>query len=131
MSQIDVMKQLIRTHNELEVYQIAFKTALKIHQLTIHFPIEERYSLTDQIRRSSRSVAANLAEAYRKRRYPRAFISKLSDAEGEAAETQAWLQFAHSFRYISEYEEQQLSSLYDQIIGKIVRMINAPEKWSF
>ena len=128
--EIDVMKQIIRTHNELEVYQIAFKTAQKIHQLTIHFPIEERYSLTDQIRRSSRSVAANLAEAYRKRRYPKAFISKLSDAEGEAAETQVWLQFARSFGYLSQDEEQQLSSLCDQIIGKIVTMINAPEKWS-
>jgi len=124
------MKKMIRTHNELEVYQIAFKTAQKIHQLTIHFPIEERYSLTDQIRRSSRSVAANLAEAYRKRRYPKAFVSKLSDAEGEAAETQVWLQFARSFGYLSQDEEQQLSSLYDQIIGKIVTMINAPEKWS-
>ncbi|GET24173.1 four helix bundle protein [Prolixibacter sp. NT017] len=92
--------------------------------------MEERYSLTDQIRRSSRSVAANLAEAYRKRRYPKAFVSKLSDAEGEAAETQVWLQFARSFGYLSQDEEQHLSSLYDQIIGKIVTMINAPEKWS-
>lgn len=115
------MKKMIRTHNELQVYQIAFSTALKIHHLTIHFPIDERYSLTDQIRRSSRSVAANLAEAYRKRRYPKAFVSKLSDAEGEAAETQVWLQFACSFGYLSENDEQELSSLYDQIIGKIER----------
>jgi len=130
LNKIAQMKQIIRTHNQLEVYQIAFQTALKIHQLTIHFPMEERYSLTDQIRRSSRSVASNLAEAYRKRRYPKAFISKLSDAEGEAAETQVWLQFAHSFGYLSENDEQELSSLYDQIIGKIVTMINTPEKWS-
>ena len=84
----------IRSHRELEVYQMALDAAMKIFEVSKNFPPEERYSLTDQIRRSSRSVCANLAEAWRKRRYEGAFISKLSDSEAEAAETQTWLEFA-------------------------------------
>jgi len=87
-------KKLIRTHHDLDVYQMAFDLAMRIFEESNCFPNEERYSLTDQVRRSSRSVCANLAEAWRKRRYQASFISKLSDAEAEAAETQAWLEFA-------------------------------------
>ena len=82
----------IREHTELEVYKKAFDAAMLIFEMSKKFPKEETYSLTDQIRRSSRSVCANLAEAWRKRRYKAAFIAKLSDAESEAAETQVWLE---------------------------------------
>src|SRR5450432_1487447 len=87
-------KKEIRRHTDLEVYQRAFAAAMRLFELSRRFPSEERYSLTDQGRRSSRSVCGNLAEAWRKRRYPAAFVSKLSDSEGEAAETQVWIQFA-------------------------------------
>ena len=82
------MNQRIKTHEDLEVYRLAFKAAMKIFELSKNFPAEERYSLTDQIRRSSRSVCSNLAEAWRKRRYRAAFLAKLNDSEAEAAETQ-------------------------------------------
>ena len=84
----------ITTHRDLEVYKNAFADAMAIFQLSKRFPPEEKYSLTDQIRRSSRSVNSNMAEAWRKRRYEGSFIAKLSDAESEAAETQVWLEFA-------------------------------------
>ncbi len=99
--------------------------------MTKDFPKEELYSLTDQIRRSSRSVCANIAEAFRKRRYPRSFISKLSDVESEAAETQTWLDFALSCNYIDEEKNQQLNKTYDNILGKLVNMSLNPEKWSW
>src|SRR6478735_8278887 len=95
-----VMSERIRTHRDLEVYAIAFDAAMKIFELSKSFPKEETYSLTDQVRRSSRSVCANLAEAWRKRRYEKAFISKLSDSESEAAETQVWLEFATKCGYM-------------------------------
>lgn len=114
---------------ELTVYQTALAVVLKIHALTKHFPPEERYSLTDQIRRSSRSVCANLAEAWRKRRYRAAFIAKLSDCEAEAGETQVWLEIAARLDLITEIQFQELDQQYDHIIGMIVRMLDAPEKW--
>ncbi len=85
---------LINNHEELAVYQIAFETAMTIFEISKSFPTEEKYSLTDQIRRSSRSVCANLAEAWLRRRYQGSFLSKLNDAEAEAAESQVWLKFA-------------------------------------
>lgn len=108
---------------------MAFKAALEIFELTKTFPKEEKYSLTDQIRRSSRSVCANLAEAFRKRKYPKAFIAKLSDSEGEAAETQVWLEFSYKHKYINELNYKQLTLEYNHIIGKLVIMANQPEKW--
>ena len=87
-------KKPIRSHHELEVYRLAFDCAMRVFALTKGFPVEERYSLTNQIRRSSRSVCANITEAWRKRRYEAAFVSKLSDAEAEATETQTWIQFS-------------------------------------
>ena len=84
----------IATHKDLRVYQAAFLAAMDIYKLSKSFPVEEKFSLTDQVRRSSRSVCANLAEAFRKRRYPKNFVSKLSDCEAEAAETHVWLDFA-------------------------------------
>jgi four helix bundle protein len=93
------------------------------------FPIDERYSLTDQIRRSSRSVCANMAEAWRKRRYGPAFISKLSDAEAEVAETQVWIEFAVKCGYLSPSAARPIYQSYEQILRTIVGMINHPETW--
>ncbi|HAF30866.1 MAG TPA: four helix bundle protein [Bacteroidales bacterium] len=119
----------ITKHTELEVYKKAFEAALEIFELSKKFPKEEKYSLTDQIRRASRSVCSNLAEAFRKRRYPKAFISKLSDSEGEAAENQVWLEFSYNHSYISLEDFDRLTLVYDHIIGKLVVMSNQPEKW--
>ena len=124
-----IEKKLIRTHFDLEVYQTAFGLAMKIFQESKSFPKEERYSLTDQVRRSSRSVCANLAEAWRKRRYEASFLSKLSDAEAEGAETQVWLEFAVQCGYLEVEAAQELSTSYDTILGKIVTLINNPQPW--
>jgi four helix bundle protein len=122
-------KKKINTYRDLDVYKMAMDGAMRIFEITKSFPAEEKYSLTDQIRRSSRSVCANIAEAWRKRRYKLSFISKLSDAETEADETQVWLEFAQRCGYIGEQEAVALMKLYDNIIGKIVRMIDNPNPW--
>lgn len=124
------MKRLIRTHEDIDVYQIAFKAAMLIYELSKKFPKTETYSMTDQIRRSSRSVCANTAEAFRKRRYEKAMIAKFSDAEAEAAETQVWLDFALSCKYLSPDSHTHLKQQYDFIIGKIVLILKQPEKWT-
>ncbi len=121
----------IRTHKDLEVYRLAFAAAMKIYELTKKFPKEETYSLSDQIRRSSRSVCANIAEGFRKRRYPKAFILKLTDSESEAAETQSWLDFSLSCLYMTEENHSGLYETYDQIIGKLVKMSLHPDNWSW
>lgn len=123
------MAQKIQTHQDLVVYQRAFEAAMTIYELSKRFPKEERYSLTDQVRRSSRSTCVNLAEAWRKRRYQAAFISKLSDSESEAAETQVWLTFATSCAYLEHEEAEKLHQTYDAIIRTLVGMINHPETW--
>ncbi len=102
---------------------------MKVFQHSKEFPKEERYSLVDQIRRSSRSVCANVAEAWRKRRYEAAFISKLSDSEAETAETQVWLQFAVECEYLDRERARQLYSDYDEVISIIVHMINHTNDW--
>ena len=122
-------KTVIRKHTDLEVYQRAFAAAMSVFELSKKFPAEERYSLTDQIRRSSRSVCSNLAEAWRKRRYEAAFISKLNDSEGEAAETQVWLQFATGCGYLDREAARKLYHDYDDILGKLVKMITNPDQW--
>ena len=124
------MTKLVRVHNELEVYQRAFAAAMQIFELSKQFPKEETYSLTDQIRHSSRSVCANIAEAWRKRRYEKAFVSKLSDAESEAAETQVWLEFAVKSGYLSREEASALYKTYDDIFKTIVGMINHADSWT-
>ena len=103
---------------------------MKIFHISKSFPKDEVFSLTSQIRRSSRSVSANIAEAIRKRRYEKAFIAKLSDSEGESAETQVWLDYSLECGYISDLIYQKLFSDYENVIGKIVNMINHPDKWS-
>ena len=120
----------IATHKDLRVYQAAFLAAMEIYRLSKSFPIEEKFSLTDQIRRSSRSVCANLAEAFRKRRYPKNFVSKLSDCEAEAAETHVWLDFALACEYVTIEDYEKLYKEYDMILGMLVKMIVEPEKWN-
>jgi four helix bundle protein len=105
------------------------EAAMALFESTKAFPAEERYSLTDQMRRSSRSVCANVAEAWRKRRYGPAFISKLSDAEAEAAETQVWIEFAVKCDYIAPQAARPLYKAYEGITRTIVGMINHPETW--
>ena len=119
----------IQSHRELEVYQLAFEAAMRIFELTKGFPKEEQYSLTDQIRRSSRAVCANLAEAWRKRRYEGAFVLRLNDAEAEAAETQTWLDFSVECKYLDANTGRALYQAYDNILGKLVNMINNPLPW--
>jgi four helix bundle protein len=121
------MQAKIRSHRELDVYQRAFAAAMEVFTLSKCFPKEETYSLTDQGRRSSRSVCANLAEAWRKRRYQAAFVSKLSDAETEAGETQVWLEFALACGYIDQGTFDAPDVAYEGVIGSIVHMINHPE----
>ena len=108
---------------------MAFKAAMRLFELSRAFPREETYALTDQVRRSSRSVCSSIAEAWRKRRYEAAFVSKLNDAEAEAAETQVWVRFAVETGYLSQDEGGELHNTYDHIIGKLVNMIVHPEPW--
>jgi len=123
------MSGRIGTHEDLEVYKLAFETAMEIFELPRNFPVEEKYSLTDQIRRSSRSVCTNLAEAWRKRRYKAAFVAKLNDSEAEAAETQVWLKFSVKCGYLAADTGRSLNETYHQILGSLVNMINKPENW--
>lgn len=124
------MQKIVR-HQDLDVYKSAFETAMQIFSLSKSFPREEMYSHTDPIRRSSRSVCANLAEAWRKRRYQAAFVAKLCDCEGEAAETQTWLEFAVKCEYLPRETAAELFKTYEAIIGTLVGMINHPETWVF
>jgi len=119
----------IQQHTELEVYKKAFGAAMLIFELSKAFPKEETYSLTDQIRRSSRSVCANLAEAWLKRRYKAAFVSKLADAESEAAETQVWIEFALKCDYLKVDQAVPLYQVYDEFLRMFVAMINKPQSW--
>ena len=116
-------------HQDLEVYKKGFEAAMQIFEISKQFPKEETYSLTDQIRRSSRSVCANLAEAWRKRRYEAAFISKLNDSEAESAETQTWLEFAVRCKYLEAETGRALFRTYDEITAMLVSMINSPQTW--
>jgi four helix bundle protein len=116
------MTERINSVRDLEVYQIAFDTAMQIFQMTKSFPVEERYSLIDQIRRSSRSVCSNLSEAWRKRRYKAVFINKLSDASQEAGETQTWLEFALKCGYINKQVFDKLDEKYEHIFAMLITM---------
>jgi four helix bundle protein len=120
----------IKHFRELDVYQNALKAAMEIFKISKRFPNEERFSLTDQVRRASRSVCANISEAWRKRRYAAAFVSKLNDAEGEAAETQVHIEIASLCGYLDGASFQRLDDIYDKIIGQLVNMAEHPEKWT-
>jgi four helix bundle protein len=122
---------MIKSHWELEVYEKAFDVATALTELSRTFPREETYSLTDQMRKAARSVCANLAEAWRKRCYEAAFASKLNDAEGEAAETQVWIQFAVKCAYMDRAVADQHFRTCDEVIRILVNMrLNAAE-WAF
>lgn len=114
---------------DLEVYKIAFEVQQAVFKLTIRFPREEMYSLTDQIRRSSRSVGANISEAWAKRRYPAHFVSKLSDSDGETEETVHWIKSAYACDYISEADKECLISKCRHIGGMLNKMMDHPESW--
>jgi len=117
-------KKDIKHFRDLEVYQKAFKASMRIYEISKAFPVEEKYSLTDQIRRSSRSVCSNLAEAWRKRKYTAVFKNKLTDSMQEASETQSWLEFCLACNYIQKALFDELDNEYEGII----LMINAMEK---
>lgn len=117
------------TIKDLLAYQKGFILAMDIFIITKKFPADERYSLTDQIRRCSRSVCANLAEAYRKGRYPNHFVSKLSDADTENGETQTWLEFALACNYISNVKFEKLNSQAEEVAKLLVYMMNNPERF--
>ena len=119
----------IRNHYELEVYKLAVDFAMQAFGQSKVFPKEETYSLTDQIRRSSRSVATSIAEGWRRRKYEAAFVNKLNEAEAEAAETQSWLEFAVKCGYLKAEQARELHKRYDQLIGKLVNMGNNPNPW--
>jgi four helix bundle protein len=119
----------IRHFRELEVYQEAMSLVMRVTELTKSFPREERFALTDQIKRSSRSICANLAEGWRKRRYEAAFVSKLNDAETEAAETQVHLEIAFRHEYIDGETFEQQDDVCDKIISQIVKMIDRADLW--
>ena len=120
----------IRHFRELDVYKMALEAAMEIFELTRRFPVEERYSMTDQVRKSSRSVCANIAEAWRKRRYPNTFVSKLSDAEAEAAETEVWLELAVRCGYLDQAKSALLEQEYEHILGKLVNMMTHSDQWT-
>jgi len=114
---------------ETKVYKTAYQLSMEIFEISKLFPKEEKYSLTDQIRRSSRSVCANMAEAYRKKRYPVHFISKLTDCDAENSETNVWIDFAFSCNYIDEVVKINLISKNEEIGKLLYHMINNPEKY--
>lgn len=123
------MGERINDYKELRVYQNAMEAAMRIFEMTKVFPSEKKYSLVDQMRRSSRSVCTNLAEAWRKRRYKAAFVAKLNDAESEACETQVWIEFALRCGYLEQTTANELDQCYDKIIGQLVTMIGDADKW--
>ncbi|MCX6348373.1 MAG: four helix bundle protein [Candidatus Aureabacteria bacterium] len=124
-----MQRKPIQRHTELAVYRLSFDLAMDIFELSKKFPRDERYSLTDQIRRASRAVSAIIAEAWRKRRYEASFVNKLNDAEAEAAETQSWLEFAVKCGYMDREIAKKLYQGYDDVIGKLVNMISRPRPW--
>src|SRR6266480_6959225 len=121
---------MLRGHRDLKVFQLAYRLAMEIFNLSKAFPKEEIYSLTNQIRRSSRSVAANIAEGFRKRRYPNMFVSKLTDCDGEATETQVWLDFAYDCGYLSKENRDRLTAGYEEVGKMLSGMMSHPERFA-
>jgi four helix bundle protein len=123
------MKEKIKSYRDLRVFNNAMDAAMKIFDLTKAFPSEEKNSLIDQMRGSSRSVCSSIGEAWRKRRYQNAFTVKLNDAESEACETQVWVQFSRMCNYLEGEVCDELDSAYDQILGQLFKMIKESDKW--
>jgi|ERR1051326_5785292 four helix bundle protein len=116
-------------YEDLIVYQRAYKLSMEIFEVSKQFPKEEKYSLTDQIRRSSRSVPVNIASAYRRRQYPKHFSSKITDANEEATETQVWLKIANDCKYLDEQIKNKLYKEYEEVGSMLGSMANSPEKF--
>jgi four helix bundle protein len=123
------MASKIRFHWELDVYKLSVEAGMAVFEITRSYPKEELYSLTDQIRRSSRSVSGQIVEGWRRRKYEAAFVNKLNEAEGEAAETQAWLEYSVRCGYLSAKRGRELHRLYDRVLGKLVNMGNHAGQW--
>jgi four helix bundle protein len=123
------MGERISSYRDLKVYQLAFAAQQDVFEVSKTFPVEERYALTDQIRRASRSVGANVVEAWQKRRYIAAFTSKLTDADGELAETQHWLETAVRCRYITNEAHDRIVSECRRIGQMLGTMMAHPEKF--
>lgn len=119
----------IQRVQELRVYDTAFEVAMRLFEASRSWPTEERYALTDQVRRASRAVCANLAEAWAKRTYPRHFVAKVTDAHGEAAETQVWIAFAQRCSYLAPDEARDLTTRCDHVIGALVPMSRQTDRW--
>jgi len=123
------MGEFVTSYKDLKVYQNAMDTAMELYEITKRFPTEEKYSMVDQIRRSSRSVCANITESWRKRRYKAAFIAKLSDAGSEACETQVWIEFSYRCMFIDKPLRDKIDDVYEHIMGQLVKMIEEADKW--
>lgn len=123
------MSERIESFRDLKVYKKAFELQQEIFEITKRFPKEERYSLTDQMRRASRSIGGNIAESWQKRRYVAHFVSKLSDSDGEQAETQHWLDTSFACEYISEEEHGSLLKKCKEVGKMLGKMMQEPEKW--
>ena len=121
--------EIIKCYRDLHVYQKAFEVSITIYELSKGFPKDEIYSLTNQIRRSSRSVSANIAEAFRRRKYPKSFANKLNESEAEASETQNWLDYCLEHKFIDKETHQILFQEYENIIGMLVSMQRSTDKW--
>ncbi len=121
--------QKITHHWQLDVYKLSVDAAMRLFELTKSFPREEMYSLTDQMRRSSRSVSSHVAEGWRRRRYEAAFCDKLNGAEAEAAETQSWIEYSVRCGYLLKKQGREIHRIYDQLLGKLVRMQNDTDVW--
>lgn len=119
----------VNSFKELIVYQKAYKLAMEIFLISKDFPKEEKYSLTDQMRRSSRSVTSNIAEAWAKKRYPKSFVSKLTDSLGEEYETEVWLDYSRDCEYVQNETHGRILGEYDEVRKMLISMINNPEKW--
>lgn len=119
----------IRSHRDLKVWNKAMDAAMAVFEATKSFPTEEKFSLTDQVRRSSRSTPAQISEAWRKRRYAAAFVSKLNDAEGEAAETQTHIELSRRCKYLADQKAAELDAIYEEILSMLATMGNHPEQW--
>ena len=122
MSQINSFRDLI-------VYQKAYKLAMEIFEISKSFPKEEKYSLTDQIRRSSRSVTSNIAEAWARKKYIKSFVNKLTDSLGEEYETEVWLDYSRDTKYITSEKHSEVINECDEVRKMLISMINHPEKW--
>lgn len=118
-----------RGYRDLKVYQLSYQLAIEIFRATLEFPAEERFSLTDQLRRSSRSIPANLAEGWKKRKYPRSFVNKLIDASGEAGETEVWIDMSRDCGYLTDEKYVHFSNKYDEVNRMLNGMINKPERF--